>query len=191
MNTIKSSGPALIVIDVQKGIDEADHWGGNRNNPGAEGNIELLMAYWQKMKYPVFIVQHCSVTPTSPFFPGKEGNALKDFVAVQKAANLIQKKSANAFVGTTLENQLNEMGVVDVYIVGFITNNSVEATARMAGDLGFKTTVVDDATATFSKKGLNGTIHSSDLIHQISLANLAGEYAAIRSTFQVLEGLKN
>lgn len=182
----KSGNPALIVIDVQKGIDEATHWGGNRNNPEAEGNILSLMKKWESKSFPVFVVQHDSRNESSPFFPGQTGNELKDFVGAFKSATRISKSSANAFIDTSLATALSDQEVSQIFITGFVTNNSVEATARMAGDLGFRTTVVHDACAAFNKVGIDGNIYSSELIHQISLANLYGEYADIRSTRQVL-----
>ena len=73
---------ALIIIDVQKGIDETMHWGGNRNNPEAEGNIKLLLSEWRSRKLPVVIVQHFSTSQSSPFHESRPGNALKDFIFV-------------------------------------------------------------------------------------------------------------
>jgi len=179
--------PALLVIDVQKGIDEVAHWGGNRNNPQAEENIELLLTHWRKKKNPVFIIQHCSVSPESPFRPERTGNELKSIVVPQKDEKVIQKSTANAFVGTTLQKELDTLKITEVVVVGFVTNNSVEATARMSGDLGYKTTVVSDAVACFDKIGLHGEKFSSALVHQLSLANLNGEYATIMTTSEVLQ----
>jgi len=70
-----------------------------------------------------------------------------------------------------------------------ITNNSVEATARMAGNLGFQTYLVSDATATFGKRDLRGQWWDADDVHHLSLANLDGEYATVVTTEQVLAGL--
>jgi nicotinamidase-related amidase len=178
--------PALLVIDVQKGIDESAHWGGNRNNPQAEENIVLILEHWRKQHLPVFIVQHCSTAPDSPFRPGETGNELKSIVTPLIGENVIQKSVANAFVGTGLQRDLDALKIGEVVIIGFVTNNSVEATARMAGDLGFKTTVVSDATACFDKVGIQGEKFPSALVHQLSLANLKGEYAAIMTTSEVL-----
>lgn len=180
---------ALIVIDVQKGIDEALHWGGNRNNPEAEGNIKLLLAEWRSRKWPVVIVQHFSNSEHSPFHASKPGNALKDFIFVSEGEELIRKSTTNAFIRTPLETRLHERGVREVVICGFVTNNSVEATARMSGELGFKTTVVSDATASFNKVGLDGNVYPAELIHSISLGNLMDEYAEIRTTRQVISNL--
>jgi nicotinamidase-related amidase len=74
-------------------------------------------------------------------------------------------------------------------ITGFVTNNSIEATARNAGDLGIDTTVVSDATACFDKIAVNGVKYSSDVVHQLSLANLKDEYADIKTTQEVLLSL--
>ena len=186
MNSLVTADTALILIDVQKGIDETAHWGGNRNNPDAEKNIERLLSAWRTAKRPVIIVQHNSVEPASPFRATHYGNQLKDFVRQAVGEKLIKKSTTSAFAGTDLQEYLTAKKIQRLVITGFVTNNSVEATARMAGDLGFKTIVVSDATATFDKTGSDGTKYDSHLIHAISLANLSGEYATIVKTDQLI-----
>ncbi len=51
-----------------------------------------------------------------------------------------------------------------------------------AGNLGFDTWVVSDATFTFAKCDYAGTERTADEVHAMSLANLAGEYAQIVDT---------
>ena len=184
------SKTALVLIDVQVGIDEATHWGGNRNNNQAEENIQTLLHHWRAHKLPVVIVQHCSVSENSPFKPGRAGNQLKDFVNVLPGEKLISKSTANAFINTDFLSYLEVEKIEGLVITGFVTNNSVEATARYSGDLGINTIVVSDATACFDKKGLDGIRYNSDLIHQISLSNLVGEYATILTTDQVILSFK-
>jgi nicotinamidase-related amidase len=184
------SSPVLLIIDSQKGIDEAEFWGGQRNNPDAENNIKALLDTWRQKKLPVIHVQHCSVNPESPFWPGKEGHQLKELTKPIDGEILIQKTGVpNAFIGTLLQPLLTQQGLHTLFITGFITNNSVEATARMAGNLGFQTSVVADATATFNKAGLYGEVYEAELVHALSLANLKDEYAAIVTTAEVLKGL--
>jgi len=180
------STPALILVDVQVGIDEANHWGGNRNNPQAEQNIERLLSQWRRNKFPVVVVQHCSKSPISPFRPGQRGNDLKDFVELKVGDKHVQKSTTSAFNGTDLEKYLVDNDIHALVVCGFVTNNSVEATARHAGDLGFDTTVVSDAVACFDKSGVDGTMYDSGLVHQISLSNLAGEYASIKTTEEII-----
>ena len=185
------SNLALVLIDVQRGIDEADHWGGNRNNPEAESNIAVLLSQWRKNKLPVVIVQHNSTSGVSPFRTGQKGNELKDFVEIKPGDKHIFKSTTSAFIGTDLERYLIDHGIKALVICGFVTNNSVEATVRHAGDLGFDTIVVSDAVACFNKRGLDGSIYDSALVHQISLSNLAGEYASIKATEEIIRELAN
>jgi nicotinamidase-related amidase len=182
---------ALILIDVQVGIDDAAHWGGNRNNPAAEENISLLLQAWRASKLPVVIIQHASVSPISPLRPGQQGHALKPLIVPRENERVITKSTANAFIGTSLQKHLLELECTQLVITGFVTNNSVEATARMAGDLGYKTIVVSDATACFDKQGLTGAVYSSAVVHELSLANLKDEYATIVDTQTLLKKIKS
>ena len=184
-----SKKTALIVIDAQEGIKEEKHWGGNRNNPQAEENIAVLLNLWRKLGYPVIIVQHCSVSSTSPFRPTHAGNKLMDFVQRQVNEKLVQKSTASAFIKTDLQQFLENGNITSLVITGFVTNNSVEATARNAGDLGFNTIVVSDAIACFDKIGLKGTTYSSSAVHELSLANLKDEYATINTTAEIVHSL--
>jgi nicotinamidase-related amidase len=186
-----SSKPALLIIDAQQGIREEAHWGGNRNNPQAENNIKLLLHHWRTLNFPVIIVQHCSVSRTSPFRPDHTGNKLMDFVKVNDNEKLVQKSTASAFIKTDLLPFLEREKISVVVIAGFVTNNSVEATARNAGDLGMDTIVVSDATACFDKMTINGEKFKSDVVHQLSLANLKDEYASISTTEEIIHALKS
>ena len=64
-------------------------------------------------------------------------------------------------------------------ICGVVTNNSVEATVRMAGNLGFDALLVEDACFTFGKRDWSGQLRSADEVHAMSLANLDGEYCRV------------
>jgi hypothetical protein len=59
----------------------------------------------------------------------------------------------------------------------------------MAGDLAFTTIVVADATACFDKVAMNGIKYTSDVVHQLSLANLKDEYASIKTTNEILHSI--
>ena len=79
--------------------------------------------------------------------------------------------------------------ITKLIIVGVSTNNSVEATARTAGNLGFETQVVADATFAFDKVDYSGTIRTAEEVHAMALANLDGEYATVISTERLLNAL--
>ncbi|MDP9360841.1 MAG: isochorismatase family protein, partial [Acidobacteriota bacterium] len=137
--------PALIIVDVQYAIDDKS-WGDDRNNRDAEEKIAALLTHWRGRRWPVFHIRHASTEPESTYRRGQPGFELKKEVAPIDDELVVEKSTNSAFIRTRLEETLRSMGVVQVVIVGVITNNSVEATARMAGNLGFRTVVSSDAT---------------------------------------------
>jgi nicotinamidase-related amidase len=102
---------------------------------------------------------------------------------------VIAKRTNSAFIGTDLESRLRIARVETLIVAGVITNNSVEATVRMAGNLGFETFVVEDACFTFGREDWAGIWRTAAEVHAMSLANLAGEYATVVRTAEVLGGL--
>lgn len=168
---------ALLVIDVQEGFD--DPMWGHRNNPQAENNIATLLRLWRETGRPVFHVQHLSRNTKWPFHPTKPGSRIKKIVTPLPNESLIQKNVNSAFIGTNLEVCLEERGIKTVVITGLTTDHCISTTARMAGNLGFQTYVVSDATATFDRLGPDGKKYSAEMIHKISLASLHEEFATI------------
>lgn len=92
---------------------------------------------------------------------------------------VIPKQTNNAFIGTGLEDRLRAGGHDALVVAGVITNNSVEATVRMAGNLGFQTWLVDDGCFTFARTDWNGVPRSAEDVHAMSLANLHPEYCTV------------
>ena len=179
------AGPAFLIIDVQKAIDDP-RWGADRNNPDAEANIARLLTFWRGRAWPVFHIRHESREPDSTYRPGQPGADFKPEVEPLDGERVITKHTNSAFIGTTLEAELRALAIEDVVIAGVITNNSIEATARMSGNLGFRTSVVSDATATFGRRDFDGKWRTSQEVHAMSLANLSGEYATIVTTEHIL-----
>lgn len=177
--------PCLIIIDMQKGM--ADPAAGERNNPHAENNIARLLAAWRAAGAHVVHVRHISRSPTSPFAPGQSGVLFQEALQPLAHEHVVEKNVPDAFINTALERWLRVRAVNSIVVVGVSTNNSVEASARTAGNLGFKTTVVSDACFTFAKRDYAGVQRSADEVHAMSLANLDGEYAAILDTQAVLQ----
>lgn len=176
---------ALLIIDVQVGLDDPKL--GERNNPDAEGNIARLLAFWREKGWPIIHVQHMSTHPDSPLRPDQPGNAIKRMVAPQGNEPLIQKTVNNAFVGTDLEDRLRTDGIQSLVVVGLTTNHCVSTTARMAGDLGFSTIVVGDATAAHAVTSYDGIHYPAETVHTLALASLHDEFATILTTDQLLD----
>ncbi len=176
--------PALLIIDVQNAVDDPS-WGNDRNNRDAEANIARLLEHGRARGWPLFHIRHVSRDPRSTYRPGQPGCDFKPEVVPRPGERVIEKSTNSAFIGTSLEKDLRAAGISEVVITGVITNNSVEATARMSGNLGFPTIVVSDATATFGRLDYDGIWRTAQEVHAMSLANLEGEYARILSTEDV------
>lgn len=177
------AGPALLVIDLQKAIDDP-RWSvdGPRNNPAAEANVGRLLEAWRRDGRMVVHVRHDSTEPNSTYRPDGPGHAFKPETAPWPGEPVIAKRVHSAFVGTELQGVLSEAGVSDLIVAGVITNNSVEATVRHASNLGFAVQLVEDACFTFAKKDRRGRLWTAEDVHALSLANLEGEYCQIVRT---------
>jgi nicotinamidase-related amidase len=182
-----SSRAALLVIDVQKGLDGPRL--GARNNPEAEQHIADLLAAWRATGRPVIHVQHMSLEPQSPLREGLPGNAIKAEAMPIAGEPLFRKNVNSAFIGTDLEEHLRANGIESLVMVGLTTDHCISSTARMAGNLGFNVTVVEDATATHERRGADGTRYSADLMHGAALASLHGEFATVRSANDILSAV--
>lgn len=177
---------ALILIDIQKGFDDLDYWGGNRNNPDAEKNASLLLQHWRANKLPIFHIKHNSLNKNSKLFPGQYGNEIQEIVRPENGEPVIAKNVNSAFIGTDLKDRLDKNNIKSLVIVGLTTDHCVSTTARMAGNLGYSTFVISDATATFDKVSAEGEKFSASLIHKIHLESLRDEFASILTTQQLL-----
>jgi nicotinamidase-related amidase len=189
MSISKSDRPALILIDIQKGFDNIEYWGGQRNNLDAENNAGELLELWRKHQLPIFHIQHCSSSPTSLLSETNEGNEFKEMVKPIDSEPIIKKNVNSAFIGTDLKDRLDKDNITKLVIVGLTTDHCVSTTTRMAGNYGFDTFIVSDATATFCKKGLSGQNFSAELIHETALASLNGEFATAVTTDYVKKNI--
>jgi len=179
MSISRSDKPALILVDIQKGFDNIEYWGGQRNNPDAEENASELLQLWRENKLPIFHVQHCSRNPKSLLHESNAGNAFKHLVKPIADEPIIKKNVNSAFIGTDLEERLDNLKISKLVIVGLTTDHCISTTTRMAANLGFNTFLVSDATAAFNRKGMNGENYPAELIHATALASLNGEFANI------------
>lgn len=183
----KLDNPALILIDIQKGFNDTAYWGGDRNNANAEQKAGELLEIWRNKKLPIFHVQHCSSNPNSILNETNPGNEFQDIVKPLEDETIIKKNVNSAFIGTHLKELLDNAKITTLVIVGLTTDHCVSTTTRMAGNFGYTTYLVSDATATFNKKGINGEDFSAEIIHQTALASLNEEFAEVVTTDYIKE----
>lgn len=179
------AGTVLVTVDVQKGFDQFKE----RNNPHAEANVAALHKAWRAAGRPLIHVRHDSLEPASVFRPGLPGNAFKPEAEPLPGEAIVRKSVHSAFIGTDLEGRLRGMRAHTLVVLGIQTNYCVASTARMAGNLGYKTFVVGDACATFPQALLDGSKVPAQMAHDLALAELHGEFATVVSTQDVLAAL--
>jgi nicotinamidase-related amidase len=175
---------ALVVIDVQQGFLDP-RWG-RRNNSAAESHVAALLAAWRSARRPLFHVQHGSRSKEGVFYPGTPGHAFKPEAMPLAGETIVRKDVNSAFIGTDLEARLRAADVTTVVLCGLTTDHCVSTTARMAGNLGFCTVLVEDACATHERTGPDGTYFSAEQMHATAVASLHGEFACVTKTADVL-----
>ncbi len=169
---------------VQQGFSDPK-WG-PRNHTEAEANIGRLLAVWRETGRPVVHVHHDSSSANGSFVPGTAGNAPKAEATPLESEPVHHKTVNSGFIGTRLEQELRSAGIDTLAIVGLTTQHCVSTTARMAGNLGFRTYVVADATATFDQIGMDGRKRAAADVHFAALSDLNGEFATVVDTEALL-----
>lgn len=178
----RDNNPALLLIDIQKAFLEDDFWGGNRNNRNAEVICGTILNKWRELKLPIFHIRHSSQNVNSKLHCTNKGFEFNENVIPLANEPIITKYVNSAFIGTDLKEQLGNLNIDNLVIVGLTTNHCVSTTARMAGNLAFNTVLISDAIATFDRIGINGERFSSETIHQTSLASLNEEFCSVWSS---------
>jgi ureidoacrylate peracid hydrolase len=81
---------------------------------------------------------------------GTWGAAIVDGLDPREDEVVLDRIRMSAFHGTSLDAMLRNLGVTDVIVVGVWTNMAVEHTVRDAADLGYRVTIVSDATSSIN-----------------------------------------
>jgi nicotinamidase-related amidase len=178
----------LLVIDVQKGMDDPRL--GQRNNPGAEKNIERLLQTWRSSGRPIIHVQHDSTSANSPFRPGLPGNEVKPEAQPLRGEPVVRKCVSSAFIGTDLEQRLREAQQETLVVVGMMAEFCVNTTVRMAENLGFNVLVVGDATAAWEHESIDGSRLSAEEVYRVVMATLHNEFGQVVTTDAVLAAIQ-
>lgn len=175
---------ALVIIDMQQGMNHPTL--GRRNNPDAELQMQHLLSAWRQAGRPVIHVRHMSRAHDSVFWPGQPGCEFQPTLQPLVHEHVLEKNVPDAFSALGLERWLHTRSIRQLVIVGVITNNSVESTARSGGNLGFDVIVAADACYTFDQVDLSGRVWLAEEVHALSLSNLAMDYARVIQTAEIL-----
>ena len=170
---------ALLLVDVQEGVNDVKYYGGpsgKRNNDSAEENMRCLLTEWRRLEKQVAFTRHNSRELNSPLKLSLETGKQIEGLDIHESFIVDDKDVNSGFIGTSLEVELRRSGIDRLLVMGFYTNYCIETTVRMAGNLGFATYLVHDACAAINTLGHDGTYYDADLVHNMSIASLHGEF---------------
>lgn len=172
---------ALIVIDVQNeyetGVLPIVHPPLDVSLP----NIGRAMDTATDAGIPVVVVRQQAPANAATFALGSPGAELHPVVVARPYDHLVRKAFPGAFAGTDLADWLREHHIDVVTLVGFMTQNCVDATAKQAFDAGLGVEILDDATGTLPYANSAGRVEA-DQLHRTILIALNARFAAVDNT---------
>ena len=184
LNPPPLSQSAVVIIDAQN-----EYLDGKLPLPGTMPAIEAIRTLLAKARAAGAPVIHVAHKGKAGGLFDRDGRGGAIIAAVQPEGGevVVEKPLPNAFAQTTLDAELKKTGRTSLVIAGFMTHMCVSSTARAALDLGYKTTVASDASATRDLPDPLGGVISADALHRAALAELGDRFALI-STVELIPG---
>ncbi len=172
---------ALVVVDIQN-----DYFPGGRwplvGMQDAAANAARLIDGARQAGDAVVFVRHEFPTADAPFFaPGSAGAAIHPTIEGRAGEPVVLKHGINAFHDTDLRSVLDRDGIKEVVLCGAMSHMCIDAAARAATDLGYKTTVIHDACASHDLE-FNGLTTPAAQVHASFMSALAFGYATVSAT---------
>ncbi|MFF5924134.1 isochorismatase family protein [Streptomyces flavochromogenes] len=178
------SESALIMIDFQN-----TYRAGVMRLDGADKAVAAgarLLAAARAAGAPVVHIVNDGGEGT-PYDIRAEIGAISDEVAPIEGEKIVVKQFPNAFHATGLEETLKDLGVSgDLVIAGFMTHMCVLFTAQGAFNLGYRPTVVAEATATRPLEAPDGTVTASEALQAASLTTITDLFGTVARTVDEL-----
>lgn len=185
--SLDAKSTAIVVIDLQKGIAGMP---GNPHSPATvvANTVRLLEA--GRTAGAQIVLVHVDFSegwrdalqlpvdePMRMAAPPPDWAELLPDLDRQPGDVVILKRQWGAFYGTELDLQLRRRGIKTVVVCGIATEFGVESTAREAWEHNYAVVFAEDAMT-----GRNAHAHS--------VANIFPRLGRVRSTEEIVEGLK-
>lgn len=124
----------------------------------------------------------------TPYDIRAEIGSISDEVAPMEGEKVVVKQFPNAFHGTELDETLRDLGAgSELVIAGFMTHMCVLFTAQGAFNLGYRPTVVAEATATRPLRAPDGTTLPSHVLQAASLTTVSDLFGTVARTVDALK----
>ncbi len=172
---------ALIVIDVQN-----EYFSGKLRIEYPDVRVTLpnicrAMDAASAAGIPVVVVQHLFPAGAPVFARGSEGAELHPEIARRPQDLRIEKCVASALTGTPLAAWLKARGIDTLSIVGYMTHNCDDSTARQAHHEGWKVELLHDASGSLPYRNAIGAATAEE-IHRVFTVVMHTGFAAVAST---------
>lgn len=178
---------ALIIVDIQNDYFPKGNMELNNPEKAAANAAKVLEWFRKNNKENIFHVQHIAADPALGFFISDTlGAEIHETVQPLENESIIIKHFPNSFLKTELASKLKEKGITKVVVVGMMTHMCIDATVRAAVDLGFETTLIEDACAT-RDLSYEGKVVPAEQVHYAFVSALNGMYCAVESTEDFLQ----
>jgi nicotinamidase-related amidase len=183
-------GSALVVIDVQN-----EYFTGRMpiRFPDRNEVLERIVASMRAATaagIPVVVVRHGEVGEDAGVFrPGTPEHELHPAIASEHRDLLVDKHYPGTFTGTELGAWVEEHGVDELVICGFMTHMCCDTTARQAAHRDMGAVVLADGTGTIDLAAADGSVVPAQQVHETELAVLASGFARISDTADWLASL--
>ncbi|CAB9499892.1 isochorismatase family protein YddQ [Seminavis robusta] len=176
---------ALILIDIQNTYLE-----GVMALEGAKEAVQeakRLLDEARAAKRPVIHIVH-DAGPGTPYDVTATIGKIVDAVAPVDDEPTITKKFISSFTQTDLHEKLQALNCNELIVAGFMTHMCVNSTTRSAFELGYRCTVVGNATATRALPGgKDGRVVDAKALQESSLSELGDMFAVVVNTVDDLK----
>ncbi|GAB2027403.1 cysteine hydrolase family protein [Lactovum odontotermitis] len=179
---------ALLIIDVQN-----DYFSGGKSELHrpleALHHIEKILADFRKKSLPVIHIQHINTRQGATFFlPDTDGAKIHEKLTPLENEFVVTKHFPDSFLGTELEQVLQEQGITELVVCGMMSHMCIDTTVRACMNYGIKVTLLSDACAT---KDLifEGQTIPAETVHQVFMASLQGMFATVLKTADVVSSI--
>lgn len=111
--------------------------------------------------------------------PGSKDSEFLPEIAPKGDEIVINKTASGVFNSTNIEYLLRNLDITGLFICGVYTNECVSTTVRDACDLGFYTTMINDACATVTPE-----------LHNATIQTIKDRYARVMTTEEAVKEIK-
>jgi len=158
---------ALLLIDIQNIYFTPGPLLLHKPKEAAK-NASRLLEKFRIEKKPVIHVRHGF----------KALSGIHNLVKPIEGEKIIHKENPSSFLGTDLQEYLQELEITHLVVVGMMSHMCVDTTVRECQNYGYEVVVIDDACATMSLKYEEKKI-DAETVHAVYMASLSGMFAKV------------